>query len=203
MSCQLCYSQLVNCSKCNFPNCPDCNEMGFCNVENSYICSLCYHFYNIRIFTCTECNITACSDCKSFFNCYLMLCDDCIKNKICISCDYSFESDLCIAWLHADECTCCICTDQLTKCDNCLEYNTSECLNHYKCTCKMYVKCANSKKILCDECIKFCKKCYNVYGTSDKSSYCYSCKFNMIKNTNNTITNYLPPEIVNLICSFC
>lgn len=202
MSCQLCDTHLIRCLKCDFDSCPDCDEMGFCQIENGYICSLCYNIHNIRIFTCTECNVTSCSNCKTFFNCYLMLCEDCIKNKTCISCDYSYEKSICVAWLHADVCTCCICTNQDLKCVNCLDYNTSECLHFYKCTCRMYMACGNTGKLICDECIKFCKICYSVYGIKDTSEYCYSCKFKIIRKTNNTITQSLPPELVNMICSF-
>ena len=104
--------------------------------------------------------------------------------------------------MYSDACTCCICTNQTIKCIYCITYNTSECINCYKCTCKIYFTCENTKKIICDDCIKFCKRCYNVYGANDKSDYCYSCKFYIIKNTNNTITSYFPAEIVNMICSY-
>ena len=70
MSCQICDLQLVNCLKCNFTSCYDCNDMIFCKLENGYICQFCSILNNIRILTCIECNITSCSDCKTFFNCY-------------------------------------------------------------------------------------------------------------------------------------
>ena len=203
MTCHRCNTPLVLCSKCEFDNCPVCQEMELCDIENEYICSLCYNIRNIRIFTCTECNTTACSECKTFFNCYLMLCEDCIKNKVCVSCNYSYEDSICIAWLHSEVCTCCICTNQETKCSNCVDYNTSDCLNFYKCTCRMYFTCGNTKKLMCDECIKFCKICYCMYSAKDAGNYRYSCKFVMIQTTNNIITSLFPPEIVNIICSFC
>jgi len=203
MSCNRCDTHLITCSKCDFDICPVCEEVYFCDIENEYICTLCYNVCNIRIITCTECNITACLECKPFFNCYLTLCEDCIKDKVCMSCNHSYEKSTCIAWLYADICTCCLCIDQITKCINCIEYNTSKCLNFFKCTCKLYFTCENTKKLVCDECVKFCKFCYHMYNCKDTSDYCYSCKFNMIRTTDNRITRSFPPEIVNMICSFC
>ena len=46
------------------------------------------------------------------------------------------------------------------------------------------------------------KICYSIYGIKDTSEYCYSCKFKIIRKTNNTITQSLPPELINMICSF-
>jgi len=200
MNCDICNSETVLCTKCNVETCNTCNDNLYCELENGYICNVCYYVYDIKIFKCNGCKVSCCTDCRECVNCYLMLCDRCIENKVCSCCTYEFKNSLCIKWYNAILCTCCLCVD-IEPCDSCINYDIVQCENILQCICKRCFVCTNSNKHICENCIKICKQCFNLFNKSHIGDVCNTCKFQLVKTTQNDITKTLPQEIVDLICS--
>lgn len=78
-----------------------------------------------------------------------------------------------------------------------------ECLNFFKCTCKMYYTCQITNNIICQDCFEICIKCNTFYDKSISfGDICILCKYKEIQSTYNNITKTFPVEIVQQICQY-
>lgn len=202
MNCDICNGNTVRCIKCDFDICTTCNDsLLFCEIEDGYICNICYYLYDIKFFKCNQCNVTCCTDCRSCYNCYLMLCENCIKDKTCSSCTYEFQYSACVDWYNSVFCSCCLCLNLDYPCEQCEMSNITQCENILQCICKKCFVCHNTGKFICEDCVKICKECHSSFNINHIGDRCYTCKFKLIKTTHNNITKTFPKEIVDTICN--
>ena len=81
--------------------------------------------------------------------------------------------------------------------------NDIQCLNYFKCTCKIHYECQITHSTICQECFEICINCRTFFDKRiSVGDICILCKYKEIQSTYNNITKTFPIEVVQQICQY-